>query len=297
MNKIAYHFKTAFNNICRNIAMSISSSVAVMVTLTLVMLFVIIAANINTMSGKVESSVEIFAQIDTIVTEDQYPVIEEQLNAIEHVKSVTFSSKEEQKEIFLNSDLGGEEYQVMFEEGNPLSAAFYVEADKGENVQAVSDACKSVDGIVSAEFGGESATSMLEAFKSIQFGGSILVAALCLLAVFLISNTIKITINARKNEIAIMRNVGASNGFIKIPFMIEGMIIGFTGSIIPVLIAVFGYGFAYDAMNGIMFSSLFPMIAPLPFVLYMSIGLALLGMIVGIVGSFFAVNKNLKWKR
>lgn len=297
MSKFAYHFKAAVTNIRRNFAMSISSSVAVFITLTLILLFVVLAANINTMSNKVESSVEIFAQIDQVVSEDQYSALQSQLEAIPNVKKVTFSSKEDQKKKFLASDLGGKEYKVMFKEGNPLSAAFYVEATSGRYVGSVAKKCTKIEGITSAEFGGESATQMLEAFNSIKIGGTIFVVALCFLAIFLISNTIKITIQARKEEIGIMRNVGASNTFIKIPFMFEGMLIGLMGAILPALIAIFGYGIAYDSMNGIMFSTLFPLIKPIPFVIILAVGLAVLGMLVGIIGSYLSVNKNLKWKR
>lgn len=297
MNKIGYHFSSAFKSIKRNFAMSISSAIAVTVTLTLVMLFLVVAININKMSNRVETSVQIYAQIDQVVAEKDYSALKAKIQKVKHVKKVRFSSKEEQKKIFLKSDLGGKEYEVMFDEGNPLSAAFYVDATQGKYVKSVSDAISKIDGITKAEYGGTSAEQMLKAFNSIRIGGGAFSLALCCLAIFLISNTIKITINARKEEIAIMRNVGASNGFIKSPFMIEGMMIGLIGSIIPILLTIFGYDYAYRAMHGVMFSSLFPMEAPVPFVYQMSLGLAILGMLVGIVGSALSVGKYLRWKR
>ncbi len=294
---LPYHLKSAFKSVKRNVAMTISSATAVTVTLFLILLFIVIAVNINTISNKVEQSVEIFAQIDTVVEQDQYDTIKQQLEGIEHVKSVRFSSKEEQMEKFLESDLGGEEYRSVFEDGNPLTPAYFVEVDEGKNVKVVAKDAAKVEGIIKAEYGGESATTMLEAFNSIRVGGAIFVVALCFLAIFLISNTIKMTIQARRDEIAIMRNVGASNGFIKTPFIMEGIIISILGSILPITIGVFGYYFAYDAMNGMMFSSLFALESPMPFVIYLSLTILGIGILVGMIGSFVSVGKYLKWKR
>lgn len=294
---LPYHFKSALKSVKRNIAMTISSATAVTVTLFLILLFIVIAVNINSISQKVEQSVEIFAQIDKVVEETEYDSIQKQLESIEHVKNVRFSSKEEQMEKFLESDLGGEEYRSVFEDGNPLTPAYFVEVDSGSNIKQVAKDAGKVEGILKAEYGGESATTMLDAFNSIRVGGAIFVVALCFLAIFLISNTIKMTIQARRDEIAIMRNVGASNGFIKTPFIIEGIIISILGSVIPITLGVFGYYFAYDAMNGMMFSSLFTLQAPMPFVIYLSLAILGIGILVGMIGSFVSVGKYLKWKR
>lgn len=293
---IPYHAKSAVKSVKRNFAMSISSATAVTVTLTLVMLFLVIAGNINEMSKKVESSVQIFVQIDPILAEDQYPTLEEEIKSIKNVANVKFSSKDEQFDTFIKSDDGGSEYE-MFRDDNPLAAAYYIDATEGKYVKSITEKLKKMDGVMSASFGGDSATEMLDAFDSIRLGGGILVVALCFLAIFLISNTIKITIHARNSEIAIMRNVGADNLFIKTPFMFEGMMIGLMGSIIPVVFTIAGYYYLYDLMDGKMFSSLFSLQSPMPFVVYISLSLVALGMLVGLVGSFLSVNKYLKWKR
>lgn len=297
IKSLPYHMRSALKSIKRNFAMSVSTITAVTVTLVLVMLFLVIAINIGNMSDQVEQSVEIYVQIDNILDDSEAKELESSLQAIENVKSVTFSSKEDEKEAFLKSESAGEEYAIMFEEGNPLSAAFYVEVTKGEYIEAVAKECRTIDGVMKAEYGGDSASAMLEAFNSIKIGGAIFVCALCFLAIFLISNTIKITIQARRQEISIMRNVGASNGFIKTPFILEGIVISIIGAIIPIVIAIFGYGFIYDALNGIMFTSLFPLEPPMPFVILISLALLLLGIIVGIIGSALSVNKYLKWER
>ena len=122
-----YHLKSAWKSLTRNIAVSISSATAVTVTLILVSMFLMIAGNINEMSNKIESSVQIYVQIDPIVEEDGFASLQSQIEAIKHVEKVKFSSAAEQFDIFLNSDDGGEEYEI-FREDNPLPAAFYVDA-------------------------------------------------------------------------------------------------------------------------------------------------------------------------
>ena len=295
---IPYHLKTAFRNIKRNPAMAISSATAVTITLILVMVFLIIAVNVQSISTSVEESLEIFVQLDALIDDqEEFDRIQAELEAIDHITDVEFSSKDEQMEIFLESDLGGAEYESIFAEENPLSAAFFIEVDDGENLNEVAEACLEIEGVIDAEYGGESAESLIDAFESIRIGGTIFVLALCLLAIFLISNTIKMTIQSRKDSIAIMRDVGASNGFIKVPFVFEGIIISVLGSIIPIALSIWGYNFIYEQMGGVLFTSLLKMEAPFPFVVYLSLILLGIGIVVGMLGSLFSVSKYLKWKR
>lgn len=296
MKNMPYHLKSAWKSLTRNIAVSISSATAVTVTLILVSLFLMIATNLSEISNKIESSVQIYVQIDPIVEESEYAYLQEMIESIDHVKKVEFSSKEEQFEIFINSEDGGSEYEI-FREDNPLPAVFYVDAEDGKYVESISKQIGKMEGIMSSNFGGDNATKMIDAFASIRIGGAILVGALCFLAIFLISNTIKITIHSRSEEIAIMRFVGADNNFIKMPFMLEGMMIGLMGSIVPVILTIVGYYYLYNLLGGQLFSSLFTLQAPMPFIWYIALLLIVMSMIVGVVGSFFSVNKYLKWKR
>ena len=93
-------------------------------------------------------------------------------------------------------------------------------------------------------YGGSSTNKLVDILESVRNGGAIFVVALIIVALFMIANTIKITITSRSTEISIMRMVGASNWYIRIPFMLEGIFIGLIGSIVPLLILVYGYKFA-----------------------------------------------------
>ena len=131
----------------------------------------------------------------------------------------------------------------------------------------------------------------------VRFGVVILVVSLSALAIFLISNTIKLTIQARVKEIAIMRQVGATNGYIRAPFVIEGMIIGALGALIPIFVTIFGYIWIYQETGGFFLTRMFSLMPPHPTVLYIALILLGIGVFVGLIGSFMSVTKYLRWKR
>ena len=135
---------------------------------------------------------------------------------------------------------------------------------------------------------------MISAFSSIEKVTYGIVIALVLVTMFLIVNTIKLTISARKKEIGIMRLVGASNFTIKTPFIIEGMILGLFGSIVPVIITTYGYLAFYNYFDGYLYSELIKLIAPEPFIYTTALVVIGIGILVGMVGSAGAVKKYLK---
>lgn len=152
-------------------------------------------------------------------------------------------------------------------------------------------------GIVSAEYGGESTSGMIATFEKIREGGMLFIIFLVIIAVFLISNKIKMSIYTRKQEIAIMRFVGASNWAIKFPMMLEGIFIGLLGSLVPVLLTIFGYQYIHNALGGTFMSNMFVLQKVFPLTLEISEVLVLIGMLVGLVGSFFSTTRYLHWKR
>ena len=138
---------------------------------------------------------------------------------------------------------------------------------------------------------------MISVFASIRSGSMIFIVFLVLIAALLIGNKIKMSIYTRREEIAVMRNVGASNWFIKAPMMLEGMLIGFFGSIIPVVLTIFGYQYLYQVFHGVFLSDMFQLQAVYPMTIQISLILIGIGMVVGLVGSFLSTTKYLRWKR
>lgn len=293
---IPNHFKSAFQGLIRHSATAFSAISAVSVTLILMSLFMLLTGNINNFTSNIEGNFKIHASIDSVVTSEEISALQEQIQKLHGVKTVTYSSKddelrtlkEENPAIFGNYSEG---------EGNPMRDVFIIETYESQQIESVKTTLDSMDKIVKADYGGDGVTTMVSMFGVIRSGGFIFVVALGLLAVFLISNTIRMTIYARKTEISIMRNVGAANWYIRVPFIIEGMLIGLIGSILPILLTYFGYDYLYNVLGGYFLSTMFVMKAVHPFAIFICLSLTLGGILVGMIGSSMAVSKYLRWKR
>lgn len=300
LSRIFRPIKEGFFGVGRHAAMSLSSASAVTITLFIIGIFLIFTANVQSFTLNIEQSMEISVLIDyDHEQQEQLDAIGLAIGNIDGVRSVNFSDKDQEFQYYIDS-FEDEEEQAIFEpfrEDNPMHHAYYVEVYDGDNLETIANQISQIEGVYEVNYGGESSVTLVNVINSVRNGGAILAIALSLLAVFLIQNTIKVTILARADEIAIMRNVGAKNGFIRSPFLVEGIIIGILGAIIPILCMIFGYIYLYDALGGVVISNMFTLIAPHPFVLYLALILIGVGIVVGFIGSWLSVNKYLRWKR
>lgn len=293
---LPYHIKSAIQGLVRHSATAFSAISAVTMTLILMALFMLLTGNLTSFTRNIESDFRIHVSIDALQGEEDIRELQQKVEEIPGVKLVEFSSKDEElaKLKEENSEIFG-----MYEEGdaNPMRDVFIIETATPEDIEPVTAALNTMEGINKAEYGGDGVSMMVELFKAIRNGGFIFVAALSLLAIFLISNTIKMTIYARSTEIGIMRNVGATNGFIRVPFIIEGLIIGLIGSALPCILTYFGYSYLYHILDGQFLSSMLVMQSVYPFAFTICLILLGCGVLVGMIGSFLAVSKYLRWKR
>lgn len=290
------HTKTAFLSIFRHLAMSLSAISAVTVTLVLLAVFLIIAGNVSLFANNIENDVSIHVVLnENVEKQKDITQAEKEIKQINGVRSVKFSDKDAELELMIKER--GEELAMYRGKENPLNNAFFVYVNNADNVEKVTDEIKKLSFVSDAVYGGNSVKQMVQIINMVRTGGSIGVLLLTLLALFLISNTIKMTIYARNTEISIMRNVGAANWYIKVPFMLEGMLIGLLGSILPCLFVYFGYPYLYEVMGGQLVTSMFTLKQSTPFVLQVCSTLTLFGMLVGLIGSFFSTGKYLRWKR
>ena len=290
------HFKTALQNIWRNGVMSFSSIFAVTITLVLIGVIGVLALNIQDMSLNIEEGVRIYVKLDRDIDSTAEQAVGEEIKAIKDVKSVTFFTKDQELDKLIEKQ--GEDGAQLFEsfrEDNPLGSAYEVEAKDASKLASISKKIRDISGVSTVNYGGESTQDMVKTLQTIQTGGTIFIVALAIVALFMIANTIKITITARQTEISIMRMVGARNWYIRIPFMLEGMLIGLFGSIIPIIVLVYGYGMIYDYTGGMFMSAMLALKAPMPFIRDFSLVLALLGAGVGLVGSFVSIRRFLKF--
>ena len=266
----------------------------------IISIFLIVTGNMQAVTQNIEGSVRISAFVAYDHEEQsQMDLLQAQIRSLPGVVSVEFSGKDQEFDALLATydDENARSALETYREDNPLHNAFYVEVASGEVLEPTAQAIRQMEGIDSVNYGGESALMFVEALDSVRVGGAILVLGLSALAIFLIANTIKLTIYARSNEISIMRDVGATNGFIRAPFVVEGMIIGALGAILPITFTVFGYIMLYHQLDGVLFSQLFELVPPHPFVLWLSLILLGIGIVVGLIGSFMSVTKYLRWKR
>lgn len=290
------HFKTSLVNLWRNGAMTFSSIFAVTITLLLIGVISVLALNVQDISANIEEGVRIYVKLERSIDENAEKEVGEQIKQIKGVASATYSSKDDELSKLI--DKQGEDGKELFEsyrEDNPLGAAYEVEAKDPTKLASLAKKIKDIPNVNSVNYGGDSTQSMVSTLNTIQTGGTVFIVGLVIVALFMISNTIKITITARSTEISIMRMVGASNWYIRIPFMLEGMLIGLFGAIIPILVLVYGYGALYNYTGGSLMSSMLVLKAPMPFIRDFSFILAGLGAGVGLIGSFVSIRRFLKF--
>lgn len=300
MSRIAYHLKEGFRGVIRHLAMSLSSASAVMLTLILVAVFLVFNACLQQVATHLEQSIKVVAKIDpaydNVINVDE---LTQEISSIPGVATVTYSTKDQELQSFIDSfpDQNGDVFNNYAGDQNPLDAALNVSITSGADWQSLINKIQTLPGIVKVLNGGAETVAFIDNLGSIRHYAFAVVVVLGLLAVFLIANTIRITIFSRNREISIMRTVGASNNFIRAPFLFEGMMIGAMGSIIPILIVIIGYNYLYKATNGIILTNMFRLPTVMPLVQNISLAIFGIGVGVGLIGSFISVTRHLRWSR
>lgn len=289
------HCKTAFQNIWRNGVMSISSIFACTITLVLVAVIGVVAINIQDMTYAVEDSLTIYVKMDRELSDKKSQKIQPLIEEITGVKNVTFSSKnDELNKLIESQNEDGKKLFESYRKNNPLGSAYVVEVKDTKKLDEVAKKIEVLDYVNEVNYGGESTSSLVNSLEAIRNGGAIFVVALVVVALFMIANTIKMAITSRQTEISIMRMVGASNWYIRLPYMLEGMFIGIIGSIVPIIVLYFGYNFLYDSAASFL-PTMMQLRAPSPFVFQCSLIMIGLGSGVGLIGSFVSIRKFLKF--
>ncbi len=298
MNRFTRPFKEALLGLYRHIGMTFSSVFAVTITLLLMALFLVISLNVKQITDVVKSDVQIHVQIvnsyDAVDINNLYATI----SAIEGVNTVTFSNKDQELDKFIKSfGDAGSIFEYYRGPDNPLLNAYIVTIKDGYDISLISDEIGRLAGIDKVNYGGENTIKLINFMNAIKNGGLILTLILSVLAIFLITNTIKITIQSRVDEIMIMRIIGATSNFIRSPFLLEGIIIGIIGALIPIAVTVYGYQALYQVLNGVLITNLFMLRPVFPFVYQLAYLLLIVGITVGLVGSFISVTRFIRWKR
>ena len=289
--------RDAFKSVIRNFSLSLASISCITITLIIVAIAIMASFNVQNFTKEIEKDLTIVIFLNNDATEEDVTSVEQRLRKIPNVdkKSITFESKQEVKE---DMQKESEVFDTVLDEWNdsesPLKDTFQVKVKNVENISATAKKIEKIDQVNTVRYGEGMVDKMITAFSSIEKVTYGIVIALVVVTVFLIINTIKLTISARRREIGIMRLLGASNFTIKTPFIIEGMILGLLGSIVPIIFTTYGYLAFYNHFDGYLFTQLIQLIKPEPFI-YSTAGIVvIIGILVGMVGSAGAVRKYLK---
>lgn len=275
----------------RNRWMSFASISAVTVTLLLVGVFLTIMMNLNKMSTDIKNDVEIKVLIDLSANETSEAELQQQVEKMPGVESVKYSSKKQELDKLVK-DFGND--VSLFKQENPLHNVLYVKADDPEQTEKVAKEIEKNPAVDTVKYGKDKIEKLFNVLNISQKVGIVLIIALLLTATFLISNTIKITITARRREIEIMKLVGATNSFVRVPFILEGMWLGAIGSILPVIGVTMLYSIVHSSLAPKLESSVVQILDVTPFILEVDIILLVMGVLIGVVGSFMSVRKFLK---
>ena len=291
------HIKEGFIGVGRHFGMALSSSASVTIALFLVGFFLVVTYNLNIIAQDIEQSISLSALVDyDITSKTSLDTLEKNLLSVEGVKSVEYRSKEDEFDYYVELYPDVREFNEKFRDQNPFHDAFLISVEDGTMLESVKEKVQNINGIDSVHDGGSNTYLLIDILEKIRLFGGILILALTVLAVYLIYNTISITIRARDTEIWIMKNVGATNGYIRAPFLVEGIIIGMLGSLIPIGASIAIYLYTYRISDGVLLG-VFTLVEPYPFLLYLGLVLLGIGVIVGFIGSYLSVSKLLRNKR
>lgn len=296
IRSIKRYFRDAAKSVVRNFSLSLASISCITITLIVVAVSMIISNNVDNASEEIMTSTTVVIWIEKTATKEDIDNLKKEIENTGNVSSLEFKSKQEfAQELKEQEDKFAPTVDSWTDETNPLMDSYKLKVKDIEIIKDTVKQIEKVDCVNSVDYGQTIVDQVVTVFKAIEKFCIGTVIALVLVTAFLITNTIKIAIYSRKTEIEIMRLVGASNIAIKVPFIIEGMFIGLIGSIIPVLVTIFGYSKLYDYFGGKIFNSSFAtLIEPFPFTIKLSLIIVLLGILVGMYGSGKAVKKHLK---
>jgi cell division transport system permease protein len=287
--------RDSLKGVVRNFSLSLASISCITITLIVVSIAMLLTYNVNNFASNVEKDVTIVVFMNVDITAEQTDDVLEKIKQIDGIESYTYQSKMQiAEEMMSESDVFKNIMADWTEETSPLQPTYQIKVKDINKIGTVAKQIENIDYVETVKYGEgmiEQLVSVFDVVRKISIG---IVIALIIVTAFLITNTIKITIFSRKNEIDIMRLVGASNINIKIPFILEGLVLGIIGSIIPIILTTYGYTTLYNNFDGQVFSSFIRLVEPSMFIYKLSGLLVAIGIAVGMFGSWRAVRKHLK---
>lgn len=291
LSSAKYYIKEGFGNLKRNRVMTIASITSVMAALLILGLFLVIILNVDTIASQVESQLELKAFLQDNLNKAEVQRIGAVIKSLNGVSSITFESKEQALNNF-KKQLGDKSYLVDgLQNDNPMPQSYIIKVKDANMMKEVSNEIKAIKGVEKVSYGQDIVDKLLGIIKIIRIVGLVVILILFIISIVIISNTIKLGVFARRREINIMKYIGATDWFIRWPFVIEGILLGLMGAILAVGILGLLYGYAVNLVNNrlIIFGLL-----PLDKVLNdVTIYFVIMGSVIGALGSSISIKRFL----
>ena len=290
---IVYYFKQAGKSLFRHGWMGAASILTTAIALLIVGIFVLVMINVNLITGEIESNLEIIVWIEAEATSENIENIGIYLQNLSQVTHVRHVSKEEG--LYILNMRFGEEYDLhqTLDGENPLQDFYVVRVYDPEFVKTVAQRAETIPHVESVAYGQEYIDYILSLLHWIRVIGIGMASLLTAAAVFLIGNTVRLTVYARSNEITIMKYIGATNWFVRWPFLIEGMFLGAIGAAIAAASIYFGYsvlvGYVAPAISFI------PIMQDKELLLCIAGMLVVIGIFLGGIASYLSLGRYLRF--
>lgn len=295
-NVIGYLLSEGFHNVMKNKKSTGASLMIMCATMLIFGLFFLIGENVNHMMLEIESEqgMQVFMYKDA--TEEQIQKLQEDINGLEDVAKVTHITKEDGLKSIMEN--WGENAKLLegYIEDNPLGDSFVVTLTNLEKSEEVKSKIEGFENVKTIEVRDKTINALISVANGVRIISGVILVLLIVISIFIIANTIKLTVHARRKEISIMKYVGATNGFIRWPFIVEGVIIGIVAALLSILVLGVSYNFiiekitSSDVVTTIGLSLLtFSEVFALVITVYLILGIG-----IGTIGSMISMRKYLE---
>ncbi|MDE5917106.1 MAG: permease-like cell division protein FtsX [Oscillospiraceae bacterium] len=297
LSGVRYLTKQGFDNVWKNRMMAFASFCVLLVSILLVGLSILFYVNLNSIIGGIENKNEIIVFLDEDITKQQIDEVGKKLEQMDNIKSISFYSK---KQAFDDMKSSMAEYEEIFDslgDDNPLIDSYRVKIKDISQTDATVDSLNEIDHVYRIRAPYDFVNILSEMKKIVTIIATAIIVALAIVSMVIISNTTKASVFARRNEISIMKYVGATNAFIRIPFFVEGMITGVIAGMVATLITWMGYDAVVELLTKeVNILNIIGMGSIIPFaeIAFTVAGLYIIaGALVGAVGSVLSTRKHL----
>lgn len=296
IRKILVTIKSGFVNAWTHKSNGFASILSIAAVSIIMGIVIIVSLSANVIVQDVQSRVdEIEIYISDDIDEKRIDDLEKEIGKIDGVENIQYKDKEDALEIM--KEAWGEDAYLLegLEKDNPLERSFVVNVRDIENSDGIVKEVKSLAGVSTVTYYQDTINKLINLSQYIKYGGLFVSAVLLIISIIVISNTVKLTVESRKDEIQIMKYLGSSDAMITTPFIIEGIIFGLIGSLLAYMVIYCGYGYAYGRFNEKLYQVISTyMINPDILKINLLIIFLMLGIVIGTIGSLFSTKKHLK---